>query len=556
MMISNPHRYTALAVLGLVILFWCQLFYQLQIEWSANEQYAYGWFVPVLAAGLLWRRWQDRPALEIRSQKSEVSDSWSAVSRQSFLFAGLCLLLCFLLFPLRLIHEANAGWRSAQWLHALILATLTLAMLWRIGGRSWVRHFAFPVLFLLVAVPWPSRLEESIVQNLMRLSAAISVEVVVVLDVPAMRHGNLIEIGSGTVSVDGACSGVRSLQTSIMAALLLGELYSLSGWRRVALVPAGVVIALLANTSRTSFLTWSAARQGLARMESWHDSAGLSVVVMVFVGLWLLAWTLARGGRRSDSRGQKTEVRGEESASSSPIPASQTPVSGLQSPSAPSSFILHPSFSKCIFLAFAWLVCIETANAVWFRMGDHRAVTNPAWSIQWPTASTGYRETSLSKVELEMLRYDSAKNVDWQDEAGNQWALISLRWAPGNQNSFIGRGHTPDLCFSGAGFRLCSEPPPVRLTVNGIDLPFRRYIFEVNGNTAYVFLALWDERSPAGRQELPLAYDRTSRLKSMLQGKRHQGLKKLEISLIGPSTPEEAVRVLQERLQTLIALDK
>ena len=60
---------TALAGAGLALL-WFILCRQLSNEWSANEQYSYGWFVPFFAAFLFWLRWEDRP--EVGGQKSEV----------------------------------------------------------------------------------------------------------------------------------------------------------------------------------------------------------------------------------------------------------------------------------------------------------------------------------------------------------------------------------------------------------------------------------------------------------------------------------------------------
>jgi len=51
---------------------WADLVRMLSYEWEANEQYAYGWFVPFFALYFFWLRWQDRPAPEVRSQKLEV----------------------------------------------------------------------------------------------------------------------------------------------------------------------------------------------------------------------------------------------------------------------------------------------------------------------------------------------------------------------------------------------------------------------------------------------------------------------------------------------------
>lgn len=520
--------------MGVVALYWCQLFYQLQVEWTANAQYNYGWFVPLLATVLLWRRWVERPEPEGRCQRSEVSgQSTLASGRWSVVFLVACLL------PLRIVHEANVGWRSAQWLHAVILVALTLILLWRAGGWRWVRHFGFPVLFSLVAVPWPMRLEGYVVQGLMRLVAAATLEVVGLFGVPAMQRGNLLEIGSGVVGVNEACSGVRSLQTSLMIALFLGEWYRLRYWVRLALLPASFLIAFVANVGRTSFLTWSAARLGMARMESLHGLAGVAVVVIVFGLLWLTARLLARQPLTTDHRPLTTEHR--------PLTTDHRP---------PTTDHRPPAAGRWLLAALAWLLCIEAAAAVWFRIGDKRTETNQAWSINWPTGAAGYREAPSSQVASDMLRYDTAKNVAWQDEAGNRWSFIALRWGPDNKNSFIGRGHTPDLCFTGAGWNLVSEPALARVTVNGIALHFRRYVFEVGGLTAYAFLTLWDERSSGGRQETPFAYGLSQRLKAAMQGKRHQGLKKLEISVIGPTSADEALGLLQQKLDELIVLEK
>src|SRR3954464_13187805 len=40
---------------------WFVLCRHLSSEWSLNEQYSYGWFVPFFAVYLFWLRWEDRP---------------------------------------------------------------------------------------------------------------------------------------------------------------------------------------------------------------------------------------------------------------------------------------------------------------------------------------------------------------------------------------------------------------------------------------------------------------------------------------------------------------
>ena len=82
---ATPHRFTEAALLSrerfpvafaLSVLFlgalWFGLCRELSSEWSVNEQYNFGWFVPFFALYLFWLRWQDKPTPEVRSQKLEV----------------------------------------------------------------------------------------------------------------------------------------------------------------------------------------------------------------------------------------------------------------------------------------------------------------------------------------------------------------------------------------------------------------------------------------------------------------------------------------------------
>ena len=129
-----------------------------------------------------------------------------------------------LLFPLRLFEVGNPDWRPLGWLHAAITASITLALLWKIGGKPWLMHFAFPVAFIFVAVPWVSPIEAPIVQGLMRVVASIASETLNLCGIPAQLEGSVIRVNTGLVGVNEACSGVRSLQTSLMIGLLFGEL--------------------------------------------------------------------------------------------------------------------------------------------------------------------------------------------------------------------------------------------------------------------------------------------------------------------------------------------
>jgi len=101
-----------------------------------------------------------------------------------------------------------------------------------------------------------------------------------------MQHGNVIEVSTGVVGIDDACSGIRSLQSSLMISLFFGEFYRMKWFRRALLVPVSFILAILFNICRTSFLTLIAARKGVDAISRYHDEAGLSILLACTAAMW------------------------------------------------------------------------------------------------------------------------------------------------------------------------------------------------------------------------------------------------------------------------------
>src|SRR5437762_92780 len=98
-----------LALFGVL---WLDLIRQLSYQWSTNEQYSYGWFVPIFALGLLWRRWVCRPV-----PRPVAAPAW---------LIALVAMLAAVLLPARVIHEANPDWPLCSWLLALSAVGISL----------------------------------------------------------------------------------------------------------------------------------------------------------------------------------------------------------------------------------------------------------------------------------------------------------------------------------------------------------------------------------------------------------------------------------------------
>ena len=283
---------------------WFILINQLRVAWTLYAQYSYGWAVPFLCAYLVYLAWERRQKSETRKQKTENRPirNQRAISASAlfsnfisdFQFSAFVWPAAFLYLPVRLIQAANPVWTLVSWGLALVVIGLTLWFLYfntptlQQFNLSF-RDLIFPIGFFLVAVPWPSVIESPLIQWLTRADTRATVELVSWLGIPALPHGNIIEVATGTVGISDACSGIRSFQATLMISLFLGELYRLSGVRRAVLCLGGFAMSFLFNLVRMSLLVWVAASHGIAAIANWHDPAGVTILVACFCGLWAFA---------------------------------------------------------------------------------------------------------------------------------------------------------------------------------------------------------------------------------------------------------------------------
>jgi len=155
-------RWAYLALLGTALLYaWGSLFYRLSKFWFVDEDYQYGWAAPVLLVFMLYRRCKTLPP------------ACRPMAGAAPFVAGLCACL---MVPTRVILEANPDWRIALWWSAGLTIAFTFAVLFDIGGLNFVKHFAFPGLFVLTAVPWLVRFEFALTITFMKIAAFISSE--------------------------------------------------------------------------------------------------------------------------------------------------------------------------------------------------------------------------------------------------------------------------------------------------------------------------------------------------------------------------------------------
>jgi exosortase len=488
---------------------WVLLVLHLSSFWSVDPQYSFGWVVPLMAGFFFWKKWRTCRAAPIGSRQR-----WAVIGSVS---------AAVVLAAVWFVHEAVPDWSVVNWIFALVVVVHLFSLLAFQWGKSSALHFLFPISFILCAVPWPQRLELALVQGLMKGIAAGTAEIVTWLNVPALAVGNIILLPAGLVGVDEACSGVRSLQSMLMASLFLGELLGMRTWARFVLVSLGLILALFFNLVRTVALVWIANTQGFSAFEKWHDPAGLSILCLSFLLLWIVAQGF-RGAAKSNERSESVSR-------------------------------LEPLPIPVIVGFVSWILFFVVGTELWYRRNEINLGGVRHLSIEWPTDVSRVSKVSISDASRRILLYDDAKCAFWRDQSGIGWSFYSLIWKSGRTSTQSARIHRPENCLQGSGAILKAELNNTMVDVGGTSLAFRTYLFELGGLPLRVFYLIWED----GNRDLDPAAVRqdwsgVSRLQRVWLGQRNLGQQTLEIVLSGTTTDEEARTTLKAELGKIVQI--
>lgn len=509
---------------ALLLFLWLGLLSQLQSEWSINPQYSYGFGVPLLSLYLILKSPRFVPSLQGR-----VSPAW---------YFTLAFLLALML-PIRLFQEANPDWRLVSWAYTIVIVSVTLLLICAEGGFPALKITWLPVCFILIAVPWPTPIEQFFIQGLMRGVASITVEIVNLLGIPAAQSGNLIELQNGVVGVSEACSGVRSFQATMMASIFLGHLGRFTTLGRFVLPGFGVLMALSLNVARTFFLTWITARQGDAIFKKWHDPAGFIVLGFSVAGLWLLSsWMEKRPKWLAVSSGASTIA-----ANSS---NSISPITTFRFRNLPTCLPL-PSMVG----ALGWILCVEVATESWYRVHESKLQPPVTWDVNWPKSAPGFKLVEIAEESRLLLRHSSGSTAEWLNPSRNtRWIANNLVWKPGRTAAQLARNHTPESCLPAGGLKLVQTVGIRSFKVGGASLPFTKLLFESRGAPCQVYFCMWEDRA-GSRSDTPTGADfsRTSRWAAVLKGERHFGQRVLEVVMVGESDAAAADVEMEKFLQ-------
>jgi len=282
--ISMPAQLTVLCLLpSALAMLWLAL--RARWFWNHSAELQFGWVVLVLWAYLLFEAWSHRPPPRFQW-------TWSA--------ALLALFGLGMLFSAQLYQAAFGV--TTEGMSALGAGAMSFIAgnFKYVFGWDGLRRFAFVFAFFCLALPVPETIYYPFVSGLQSKVAALNVELLNLTGVPAERLGNAIRLPACVVGIDEACSGIRSLQSTVMATLFIGYLTLRKRSLQAALFGLGILLALGGNLLRSFWLSYTAHKQGAAAIEAYHDAAGWSILAFTAVGVAAAAWWLSRWEKALD----------------------------------------------------------------------------------------------------------------------------------------------------------------------------------------------------------------------------------------------------------------
>jgi hypothetical protein len=261
---------------------------------------------------------------------------------------------------------------------------------------------------------------------------------------------------------------------------------------------------------------------GIEAIEKWHDPAGFTILGVCFLGLLGIALWL----RPSHGRGL--------------APAGSTPPQGL-----PGAFVVTLA---------AWVIFVSVGTEIWYRSAPP---PNAAWwRVEWPQKENSFAEIPLSAAVKDMA-FDVGRQAHWRETDGTAWTMFHFRWLPGLATTRIAaRWHNPDICLIAAGFQRVAEYEPAIIRKGDIELLFRTYRFDVKDQKNFVFFCVWEDRRDPGEElRPPDEWNPSSRIRAVLQRRRHLGQQVLEVAISGVADEKAALAAFKRRIVEFLQPD-
>jgi exosortase len=248
-------------------------------QWNYDPDMGHGFFVPVIAAFIVWQRRNELAAIKPQPNLwGLLVIAWGAIQL--------------------LIATLGAELFTARMSFVITI----IGVVWTLGGTLMLKKLAFPLFLLFFMLPIPSVIYSAATFKLQILASQLADNALTVLSIPVLREGNVLELPNQKLSVVEACSGIRSLLSLTFLSLVYGYFFERKTWIRVVLFISTIPIAIVANASRVT-MTGIMTQVKADLAEGFFHQAEGWVIFMVALAI-LIVWhqVLLRGSKFAAAR--------------------------------------------------------------------------------------------------------------------------------------------------------------------------------------------------------------------------------------------------------------
>jgi exosortase len=199
----------------------------------------------------------------------------------------------------------------------LSLQAMSVVWLWIGGfvscyGLRVFRAAMFPLLFLLLMVPWPAVVLDRVIRWLQEGSTDVTFAIFKALGIPVFREGFVLTVPGVAIEVASECSGIRSSMALLITCLLAAYLYLRTSWKILFFALLVIPFSIIKNGIRIATLTLLSLYVDPSFLRgNLHRDGGfvffLLALAIMFPILRLLEKSEKREGPLSEDRGSRVE---------------------------------------------------------------------------------------------------------------------------------------------------------------------------------------------------------------------------------------------------------
>ena len=160
-------------------------------------------------------------------------------------------------------------------------------------GTGSFKAAVFPLLFLVLMIPLPVALANSLISVLQRGSAETCNVLFRLLGVPVLRRGMVFSLPGVNIEIAQQCSGIHSGLSLLIAGLLAAQFVLRGTWKKVCFILWILPIAIFKNAVRIVTIAWIGVHVDPAVFQSrLHRQGGLPFSLLSLALMALLLWLL------------------------------------------------------------------------------------------------------------------------------------------------------------------------------------------------------------------------------------------------------------------------